>query len=130
MCTAMRRKRHAAHRAVREVSVNLMQPPPPFVAWDAGASAPTMRCGAGSHPPGQAEGRASALEVRVQELTDELMAVVVLAAEHAIDSVREGGPLVPFVLSESAQGTRRLQRILIGSPVDLTTSVARARALA
>ena len=66
----------------------------------------------------------------MHELTDELMAVVVLAAEHAIDSVRDGGPLVPFVLSESALGTRRLQRILIGSPVDLSTSVARARALA
>jgi hypothetical protein len=78
------------------------------------------------------EGRRArrALEVRVQELTDELMAVVVLAAEHAIDSVRDGGPLVPFVLSESSVGTRRLQRILIGSPADLSTSVARARALA
>ena len=66
----------------------------------------------------------------VHELTDELMAVVVLAAEHAIDSVRDGGPLVPFVLSESELGTRRLQRILIGSPTDLSTSIARARALA
>jgi hypothetical protein len=66
----------------------------------------------------------------VRELTDELMAVVVLAAEHAIDSVRDGGPLVPFVLSESELGARRLQRILIGSPTDLSTSIARARALA
>src|SRR5262245_23449272 len=88
-----------------------------------------MRCEAGS-PRGQAGGRGRALEVRVQELTDELMAVVVLAAEHAMDSVREGGPLVPFVLSESSLGVRRLQRILIGSPADLSTSVARARALA
>jgi hypothetical protein len=53
------------------------------------------------------DGRGHALEVRVRELTDELMAVVVLAAEHAIDSVRDGGPLVPFVLSESERGTRR-----------------------
>ncbi len=66
----------------------------------------------------------------VHELTDELMAVVVLAADHGIDSVRRGGPLVPFVLSETALGARRLQRVAAGSPIDPVASVARARTVA
>jgi hypothetical protein len=66
----------------------------------------------------------------VHELTDELMAVVVLAADHGIDSLRRGGPLVPFVLSETALGGRRLQRVAAGRPVDPVASLARARGVA
>ncbi len=66
----------------------------------------------------------------MHELTDELMAVVVLAADHAMDCVRRGGPLVPFVLSETALGARRLQRVAAGDPIDPVASLARARGVA
>jgi hypothetical protein len=66
----------------------------------------------------------------VHELTDELMAVVVLAADHALDCVRRGGPLAPFVLSETALGARRLQRVGVGERADHAASLAEARALA
>ena len=38
------------------------------------------------------------------EASDELMEVVFAALDHGIDSVREGGPLIPFVLEEAEEG--------------------------
>jgi hypothetical protein len=51
--------------------------------------------------------------------------------EHGIDSVRDGGPLVPFVIVERA-GERTLTRFLAGSPdrMDLEGSVQQAVAFA
>jgi hypothetical protein len=66
----------------------------------------------------------------MRDLTDELMAVVALAADHGIDSVRQGGPLVPFVMSETALGARRLQRVVAGWPPQLGTSLVDARSVA
>ena len=63
MCTDTRRRHHATHSPARRVFVNLMQPPPPFVAWAARRSAPTMRCGAGS-PRGKVERRAGGSSAR------------------------------------------------------------------
>ena len=40
----MRRRHYATHTSALRVSVNLLQPPPPFVAWDAGHLRP--RCDA------------------------------------------------------------------------------------
>jgi hypothetical protein len=65
----------------------------------------------------------------VHELTDELMAVVVLAADHALDCAR-GGVLTPFVLSETALGGRRLQRVVAPSSVSPEEELARARRVA
>jgi len=36
--------------------------------------------------------------------SEELIELVFAALDHGIDSVREGGPLIPFVLAESAEG--------------------------
>jgi hypothetical protein len=65
----------------------------------------------------------------VHELTDELMAVVVLAADHAMDCVRHGA-LSPFVLSETPLGARRLQRVLAPSSAGAAEQLLRARLVA
>lgn len=36
--------------------------------------------------------------------TEELVDVVFAALDHGIDSVRDGGPLIPFVLAEDPEG--------------------------
>ena len=65
----------------------------------------------------------------MHELTDELMTVVVLAADHALDCARHG-VLVPFVLSETAVGGRRLQRVLAASSAGAAEELLRARRVA
>jgi len=65
----------------------------------------------------------------VHELTDELMTVVVLTADHALDCARHG-VLVPFVLSESPLGGRRLQRVLAPSSAGPAEELRRARRVA
>ena len=65
------------------------------------------------------------------EPSEGLMNVIFVGLDHGIDSVRDGGPLVPFVIVE-AGGERKLHRFLAGSPdaMDLEGSVARAVAFA
>jgi hypothetical protein len=43
------------------------------------------------------------------EYSQELIDLAFSALDHGIDSVREGGPLIPFVMTESAEG-RTLDR--------------------
>ena len=43
------------------------------------------------------------------EYSQELIDLAFAALDHGIDSVREGGPLIPFVMKESAEG-RTLDR--------------------
>lgn len=48
-------------------------------------------------------------------VSDELMDLVFAALDHGIDSVSEGGPLIPFVLAEGAEGrtlTRHVTELL------------------
>ena len=58
------------------------------------------------------------------EASDELMEVVFAALDHGVDSVRDGGPLIPFVLEENADG-RDLSRFAAEL---LEEGVAQARA--
>jgi hypothetical protein len=59
------------------------------------------------------------------EPSEELMDVVFAGLDHGIDSVRGGGPLVPFVIVEH-EGDRKLQRFVVGDPFELEESVAQA----
>jgi hypothetical protein len=67
----------------------------------------------------------------VSQPSDELMDVVFTGLDHGIDSVRGGGPLVPFVIVEQA-GERKLHRFLAGTPddMDLEGSVEQAASFA
>ena len=38
------------------------------------------------------------------EYSQELIELAFAALDHGIDSVREGGPLIPFVMTESGEG--------------------------
>lgn len=53
------------------------------------------------------------------------MDVVFAGLDHGIDSVRGGGPLVPFVIVEH-DGERNLHRFVVGDPFELEESVAKA----
>jgi hypothetical protein len=53
------------------------------------------------------------------------MDVVFAGLDHGIDSVRGGGPLVPFVIVEH-DGARALRRFVVGDPFELEESVAQA----
>ena len=59
------------------------------------------------------------------EPSDELMDLIFTGLDHGIDSVRDGGPLVPFVLVEH-EGQRALRRIVVGDPFELEASVEQA----
>ena len=59
------------------------------------------------------------------EPSDELMNLIFTGLDHGIDSVRDGGPLVPFVLVEH-EGQVALRRIVVGDPFELEASVAQA----
>jgi hypothetical protein len=63
-------------------------------------------------------------EITVSEALQEL---TILGIDHGIESIRDGGPLVPFVIVEQG-GVRRLQRCLAGQPdaMDLEGSVMAA----
>ncbi|MFV8750088.1 hypothetical protein ACNOYE_06030 [Nannocystaceae bacterium ST9] len=51
------------------------------------------------------------------EPSDALMDLVEMAMTHALDSIGEGGPLVPFVVFVAA-GERKLERFLVGASDD------------
>jgi hypothetical protein len=57
--------------------------------------------------------------------SDELMNLIFTGLDHGIDSVRDGGPLVPFVLVEH-EGQVALRRIVVGDPFELEASVEQA----
>lgn len=59
--------------------------------------------------------------------SDALQELTFLGIDHGIDSVRDGGPLIPFVIVER-DGERKLQRCVAGQPdaIDLEGSVAAA----
>lgn len=59
------------------------------------------------------------------EPSDELMTLILTGLDHGIDSVRDGGPLVPFVMVEH-EGQVALRRILVGDPFELEASVEQA----
>lgn len=65
------------------------------------------------------------------QFSDEYMAMLEVAMEHALDSVSEGGPLIPFVMYEH-NGMRSMQRFVAGETddnrFDLEASVKQARA--
>ncbi len=60
-------------------------------------------------------------------VSDELQELSILGIDHGIESVRDGGPLIPFVIVEH-DGERKLQRCIAGEPdaIDLEGSVAAA----
>jgi hypothetical protein len=61
----------------------------------------------------------------VAVLDQELAELAFLALDHGLDSVRaSGGPLIPFVITESEDSGRRLTRFLAGT---LEESQAEAR---
>jgi hypothetical protein len=59
------------------------------------------------------------------EPSDELMNLIFTGIDHGIESVRDGGPLVPFVLVEH-EGQVALRRIVVGDPFELEASVEQA----
>jgi len=59
------------------------------------------------------------------EPSDELMNLIFTGLDHGIDSVRDGGPLVPFVLV-AHEGQVALRRIVVGDPFESEASVAQA----
>ncbi len=59
------------------------------------------------------------------EPSEELMDAIFTGLDHGIDSVRGGGPLVPFVIVEH-DGERKLHRFVVGDPFELEESVAKA----
>lgn len=67
------------------------------------------------------------------QFSDELIALVEEAMSHGLDSISEGGPLVPFVMHELA-GQRELKRFLVQGEAedefDLGQSVEHAREFA
>ena len=58
--------------------------------------------------------------------SDELMDLIFTGLDYGIDSVRDGGPLVPFVLVEH-EGQRALRRIVVGDPFDSRPASSRQR---
>ena len=50
--------------------------------------------------------------MNASEPSDELYALVGFVVTHAVDSVRGGGPLVPFAVTEDAEG-RKMNRFLM-----------------
>jgi hypothetical protein len=65
----------------------------------------------------------------VTQPSDELSELIFAGLDHGIDSVRDGGPLVPFVIAERG-GERSLQRFMAGTPeqFELEGSVDQAAA--
>ena len=62
----------------------------------------------------------------MDRVSDALLDLVFAATNHGVDSVRSGGPLLPFLLCESASGERQLNSFM--SPtLHLDQAVAAAR---
>lgn len=59
------------------------------------------------------------------EPSEALIELVELAMNHALDSVSEGGPLVPFVMFTKA-GARSLQRFMAGGDDEETWDLGRS----
>lgn len=56
-----------------------------------------------------------------------LQDLIFVALDHGVDSAREGGPVIPFLVEESTNGSRNLQRFVTE---DLEESVSHARTAA
>jgi hypothetical protein len=57
------------------------------------------------------------------------MQLVTLAVRHAIDSVDEGGPLIPFVITQRADGKLTIARVIVGpaTAIEWAASASKAR---
>lgn len=62
------------------------------------------------------------------QLSDAYLSLVEDVMNHALDSISEGGPLIPFVMYER-EGERQMQRFMVGDDQewDLEASVEQAR---
>ncbi|MHB8891282.1 MAG: hypothetical protein ACYC65_04475 [Candidatus Limnocylindrales bacterium] len=63
----------------------------------------------------------------MDQLSEPLSDLLFLGLDHGVDSVRGGGPLIPFVIVEGPEG-RSLKRFVAGTPeaIDLEGSVRQA----
>jgi hypothetical protein len=61
------------------------------------------------------------------EMGEALATLAFMAPDHGIDSIREGGPLTPFVMHEDRDGQRHLNRFVAET---LEEGVGRAREFA
>ncbi|HEY8321285.1 MAG TPA: hypothetical protein VIG46_05785 [Candidatus Baltobacteraceae bacterium] len=58
---------------------------------------------------------------------DRLEDLVIFALGYGVENVRDsGGALVPFVLSETVDGVRAIERFVVGDPMSLEASAAKA----
>jgi hypothetical protein len=98
---------------------------------DVGDQSYSMSVLTGGPSPAPTSPPAPASDAPATETSDAAMDLVWTGLEHGIESVRGGGPLVPFVMVETA-GERKLSRFLVGSPdrMDLEGSVQQAVAFA
>lgn len=66
-----------------------------------------------------------------QPFSDSLDDLIQQAIEHGVESIRDGGPLVPFVMFDGVDGERQLHRHFCPTPdgqgIDLDASVHAAR---